>query len=151
MSVLATIHGFLPYFYVPAPKGFDASHKNAYLNALDAAVKSSLGFKKANAGPAVLDVEMVQKSNIYGYHGSSKALFLKSIVRLPSFIASCKRILKEGIVANGLGNVFCSNSFESNIPFTLRFMIDLSIQGRFIQVELRRKLDINQKRGFATN
>jgi DNA polymerase delta subunit 1 len=128
-SVLATVYGFLPYFYVPAPKGFNESFKISYLQALDASVKSGMGYKKANSGPVVLDLEMVQKSNIYGYHGSSKALFLKIIVRLPSFIAACKRILREGIVVNGLGNVSCQNSFESNIPFTLRFMIDMAIQG----------------------
>lgn len=128
-SVLATVYGFLPYFYVPAPKGFNESLKGAYISALDSDVKAGMGFKKANAGPVVLDLEMVQKSNIYGYHGSAKALFLKVIVRLPSFIASCKRALKEGIVVSGLGNVSCQNSFESNIPFTLRFMIDMAIQG----------------------
>lgn len=140
---MATVYGFLPYFYVPAPKGFNESLKNSYIKALDSNVKSGMGFKKANAGPAVLDLEMVQKSNIYGYHGSSKALFLKIFVRLPSFIAACKRVLKEGIVVPGLGNVSCQNSFESNIPFTLRFMIDLAIQGILVEFYDRWKLDID--------
>ncbi len=99
------------------------------MNSLENAVKGAIGHKKASAGPAVLDLEIVRKSNIYGYHGSQKSLFLKIIVRLPSFIAACKRVFKEGFQVNGLGNVSCGTSFESNIPFALRFMIDLKIQG----------------------
>ena len=33
-SVMCTVHGFFPYFYVPAPKGFSADHIGNFINAL---------------------------------------------------------------------------------------------------------------------
>jgi DNA polymerase delta subunit 1 len=104
-------------------------HEETYLSALDRAVKGTLGDKRAAAGPALVRIEPVMKSNIYGFHGHQKALFLRLSVRLPAFIAACKRVFKEGFHVQGLGNVSCSQTFESNIPFPLRFMIDAQIQG----------------------
>ena len=75
----------------------------------------------------VVDVQMTQKSSIYGYHGSQKALFLCVRLRLQSFIAGAKRIFREGFQVQGLGTVTCSTTFESNIPFPLRFMIDTKV------------------------
>ena len=109
--------------------GFTIAHKESYMRGLDASVKSTMGYKKAQAGPVVVNLEMVQKSNIYGYHGNNKALFLRIFVRLPSLIAGCKRVFKEGFQVQGLGLVTCSQTFESNIPFPLRYMIDSKIQG----------------------
>ena len=56
-------------------------------------------------------------------------MFLKITLRLQPQIAAMKRVFKEGFNVPGLGNVSCHQTFESNIPFPLRYMIDAKIQG----------------------
>mgnify|MGYP000005319358 FL=1 len=47
-SVLCHIHGFVPYFYVPAPPGFDHSHCSEFLDGLDKAVLNDMRSNKDN-------------------------------------------------------------------------------------------------------
>ena len=47
-SVLCHIHGFVPYFYVPAPHGFKHSHCSAFQNALNKAVLNDMRSNKDN-------------------------------------------------------------------------------------------------------
>ena len=75
----------------------------------------------------MLSVEPVQAQSIFGYAGTATALFLNVTVRLPAFISAAKRALSTGIAVQGLGNVACGSTFESNIPFPLRFMIDTKV------------------------
>lgn len=44
-SVLCHIHGFVPYFYVPAPSGFQQSYCSVFRDCLDKAV---LGDMRSN-------------------------------------------------------------------------------------------------------
>ena len=44
-------------------------------------------------------------------------------------ISTTKRIFREGFQVPGIGSVSCFQTFESNIPFPLRYMIDAKIQG----------------------
>ena len=47
-SVLCHIHGFVPYFYVPAPSGFEHSHCGAFQDGLNKAVLSDMRSNKDN-------------------------------------------------------------------------------------------------------
>ncbi|KAI8903729.1 DNA polymerase family B-domain-containing protein [Gorgonomyces haynaldii] len=127
-SVVCHVHDFKPYYYVPAPIGFNEAHMTAYRVGLNRNVKQKVP-KSRQEGDVVLSVEMVQKQSIYGYHGPEKQLFLKITVRLASFISACKRQHLEGFHVDGLGTVATNNTFESNIPYTLRFMIDMQMPG----------------------
>ncbi len=71
-------------------------------------------------------IQTVQKKSIYGYRNDGPGnLFLRIFVRLPSFIAPAKRILeKGGFSVEGLGSYSVENTFESNLQYSLRFMID---------------------------
>ncbi|KAI8918129.1 DNA polymerase family B-domain-containing protein [Entophlyctis helioformis] len=115
-SVVCHVHGFLPYFYVPAPVGFQPGHKQAFMCIMDNAVRTGMNRQRSN-DPAVIDVQLVQKSSIYGYN-PEKALFLRIFV-----------LLRDGLNVTGLGTVKVDLTFESNIPYPLRFMIDTKIQG----------------------
>jgi len=45
-SVLCHIHGFVPYFYVPAPSGFEQSHCSVFREGLDKAVLNDMRSNK---------------------------------------------------------------------------------------------------------
>ncbi|TPX67220.1 DNA-directed DNA polymerase [Spizellomyces sp. 'palustris'] len=124
-SVTCHVHGFLPYFYVPAPMNYRPENKNDLLLAINNYVRPA----KSSSGGPVVDIDMVMKSSIYGYHGPKKALFLRIIVRLASYVSAAKRIFRDGFDVHGLGRVVCDPTYESNIPYPLRFMIDTKIQG----------------------
>ncbi|KAI9013278.1 DNA polymerase family B-domain-containing protein [Gaertneriomyces semiglobifer] len=122
-SVTCHVHGFLPYFYVPAPMNYKPENKAALLQAMDSRLR-----KPGSPEPAVVDIEMTMKSSIFGYH-PQKALFLRIMVRYASLINAAKRLWKDGFQVNNFGRVACDPTYESNIPYTLRFMIDAKIQG----------------------
>jgi DNA polymerase delta subunit 1 len=98
-----------------------------FLNVIQDVLRESIPKNKAS-GQAVLNVELYESRSIYGY-SNKDSLFLKVFVRLASFISTAKRCLLQGFQVNGLGLVTSSVTFESNLPYTLRFMIDKEMPG----------------------
>lgn len=47
-SILCHIHGFVPYFYVPAPPGFQQRHCSIFQDCLDKAVLGDMRSNKDN-------------------------------------------------------------------------------------------------------
>lgn len=68
------------------------------------------------------------KQSLLGYHFGRTKDFIKVYVALPSLIPGVKRIFDEGFLVAGLGNI-AGQTYESNVPFVLRFMIDNNING----------------------
>lgn len=66
--------------------------------------------------------------SLAGYHFDEKKEFVKIYVAMPSLVPGAKRLVDEGLSVPGVGTVHGS-TFESNVPFVLRFMIDLDITG----------------------
>lgn len=84
--------------------------------------------RNSNVQRFIKRIELVQKKSIMYYQQHQSQPFLKVVVALPTMVASCRGILEKGIMIDGLG----SKSFltyESNILFALRFMIDRDIVG----------------------
>ncbi|XP_076115768.1 DNA polymerase delta catalytic subunit-like [Mytilus galloprovincialis] len=127
-SVLAHIHGFAPYFFVPAQTGFKAESCNAFRTALDDAVKKDMRSNREGIQHAVLGVELVTRESIYGYHGNRKLPFLKITVAIQRLIAPSKRLLEQGFTCPGYTN-HGYQSYESNIDFEIRFMVDSNVVG----------------------
>ena len=69
-----------------------------------------------------------RKQSLLGYHFGQTKSFLKVYVALPSLVPGVKRIFDEGFIVAGLGNI-SGQTYESNVPFVLRFMIDNDIHG----------------------
>ena len=67
------------------------------------------------------------RTSIYGYHHGPKARFLKVTVINPRHIAKARQILESGFLFPS-GNGACEG-FESNLAYTLRFMIDAKVSG----------------------
>ncbi|TMS15409.1 DNA polymerase delta catalytic subunit [Larimichthys crocea] len=85
-SVCCHIHGFAPYFYVPAP------------------------------------------SDMYGYHGKRSLDFLRITMAMPRLIAPAKRLLEQGFKF-GPFPIQSYQSYEANIDFEIRFMVDTDVVG----------------------
>ena len=69
-SVCCYVHGFHPYFYVPAPPNFSEKNLPEFRIALNQAILTDMKNNKDNVGQAVLDVSLESKSSIYGFQVS---------------------------------------------------------------------------------
>ncbi|KAH9507561.1 hypothetical protein Btru_051479, partial [Bulinus truncatus] len=127
-SVMAHIHGFAPYFYIPAQPGFRKEDCYKFQEHLNALVRKDMRSNKEGIVQAVLAVDCVERESIYGYHGNKKSLFLKITVAIPRLIAPCKRLLEQGIQLPGYQH-HGFQTYESNIDFEIRFMVDTDVVG----------------------
>ncbi|TPX37785.1 DNA-directed DNA polymerase [Synchytrium endobioticum] len=125
-SVLAHVHGFFPYFYCPAPRNFDSSHLDSFKTALTNHLRQT---GKVPPGPLVMRVETLMKQSIYDYQGAHPSPFLRIMLQTPNLINPCKRALETGFSLPNYGEFRVSTVFESNLAYTLRFMIDQSVPG----------------------
>ena len=76
---------------------------------------------------AVLEIEIVEKFPIMHYQ-ADKQKFLKIYCSHPKFVSRLRPVIEKG--ANICGKDCLSNvSYESNLPFALRFMIDNEFGG----------------------
>lgn len=149
-SVAAHIHGFTPYFFVPAQPGFKKEDCAKFKDTLDVAVKRDMRSNREDVVHAVLAVDYVIKESIYGYHGNRKIPFLKITVAIPRLIAPTKRLLEQGFTCPGYTS-HGFQSYESNIDFEIRFMVDCNVVGcNWIQLpantyHIRHKVETLQK------
>lgn len=128
-SICCHMHGFHPYLYAPAPSGFQVSHLPGFRKALNAALVADIKNNYLNIVDAVLNVELMEKSSIYGYQGNTKIPFIKIVVAIPKLVAAAKRLMEKGdMPIPGIG---CQviKAFEANIDFEIRFMADAHIVG----------------------
>ncbi|GMK56891.1 hypothetical protein CspeluHIS016_0307310 [Cutaneotrichosporon spelunceum] len=111
-SVLAHVHGFRPYFYVAAPSGFMPTDCQAFKDTLNASVQMGT--------PAVVHCLTVNRKSIWGYRGDDTVPFIKIMCSEPKAIPKVdyKGLFPQEVL-----------TYESNIAFTLRFMIDTHIVG----------------------
>lgn len=127
-SVCCHVHGFTPYFYIGAPKGFDHTHTQPFKVALDKAVLADMRSNKEHLQEAVLEVSIVEGQSLYGYHGEEKFHFIKIVLALPKLIAAAKRLLERNIIYQEFDFQDC-RAYESNIDFDIRFMVDTGVVG----------------------
>ncbi|XP_025087757.1 DNA polymerase delta catalytic subunit-like [Pomacea canaliculata] len=127
-SIMVHIHGFAPYFFVPAQPGFKKEHCQQFKNALNSAVLRDMRSNKEDVKEAVLAVDYLLKESIYGYHGNRKIPFLKITMAIPRLIAPAKRLLEQGFVCPGYAQ-HGFQTYESNIDFEIRFMVDTNVLG----------------------
>ena len=92
-SVCAHIHGFLPYFYIPAPRGFCEEHCDVFCKTLNDAVVGDLCGNRDNVQEAVLAIEMCKKSSIYGFYFNEMSDFLRITVALPKLVAPVRHLV----------------------------------------------------------
>ncbi|XP_046862075.1 DNA polymerase delta catalytic subunit-like [Xenia sp. Carnegie-2017] len=127
-SVLCHVHGFVPYFFVPAPLHMKRDDCHLFKDALNKAVLKDMRSNKDNVTQAVLAVDIHLKESIYGYHGNRKIPFLQITMALPKLVAPAKRLLEFGIRYDD-NPERAYTTYESNVEFEVRFMVDTAVVG----------------------
>ncbi|CDS07654.1 hypothetical protein LRAMOSA01603 [Lichtheimia ramosa] len=118
-SVVCHVHGFLPYFYFPAPVGLKQSHLPSLQAGLSARVQNGIN-----------RVDLVMKQSIYGYRGDGFVQFVKVTCNDPKDISKARNKVETGVMVAGLDKPCTADTtFESNLAYLLRFMIDCKVPG----------------------
>ncbi|TYK07460.1 DNA polymerase delta catalytic subunit [Cucumis melo var. makuwa] len=124
-SVCCHVHGFEPYFYISCPSGMGPDDISLFHRTLEARMKEVN--RNSKAPSFVRRIELVQRRSIMYYQQQTSQSFLKIVVALPTMVTSC-RILDRGIQIEGFG-MKSFMTYESNVLFALRFMIDCNVVG----------------------
>lgn len=124
-SVMARVHGFSPYFYVPCPE--NSPDAQTLQKSLDTQLASSGTRDKLSQ--YVTSVEVVMRSSLMHFQGAEHTPFFKVTVALPSLVATSRNIIERGFELVGGGRFPGGTSYETNIAFALRFMVDRGIVG----------------------
>ena len=78
---------------------------------------------------AVSHIELAMKSSIMFYQ-EKQSQFLKIYVTLPKFVSQLRgHFEKDSVIFRNKQAVFSEVTYESNVPFGLRFMIDTDMRG----------------------
>ncbi|KAL1529097.1 hypothetical protein AB1Y20_000057 [Prymnesium parvum] len=126
-SVVAHVHGFKPYFFVRAPPGFTPQDIPQFQATLNAKIKAGLAARDQCTSPVAM-MEIVRRQSIMHYAFKEGASFIRIVTALPSLVATCRRLLEQGI-AVPRGGCYQFETYESNCVFALRFMVDRGIMG----------------------
>eukprot|EP00420_Gonyaulax_spinifera_P037278 CAMPEP_0197876486 /NCGR_PEP_ID=MMETSP1439-20131203/5446_1 /TAXON_ID=66791 /ORGANISM="Gonyaulax spinifera, Strain CCMP409" /LENGTH=1101 /DNA_ID=CAMNT_0043495773 /DNA_START=14 /DNA_END=3317 /DNA_ORIENTATION=- len=127
-SILAHIHGFEPYFYVECPNQDLAGKPDVLRQSLEEQLAQAGSRDRVN--PYVMSVEVVPRSSLMGWAGSNgHTPFFKVTVAVPGLVATSRRLVEAGFPLSGGGHLQGTTSYETNIPFALRFMVDRQLMG----------------------
>uniref|UniRef100_A0A915J562 DNA polymerase delta catalytic subunit n=1 Tax=Romanomermis culicivorax TaxID=13658 RepID=A0A915J562_ROMCU len=146
-STCCHVYGFQPYFYAQLPDGFDKVHLNAFQAELNQKVLDEIRGNRTIRN-AVLVIQLKDCQDIRGFTFNAKTSFLKITVSLPKLVPIARRILETGACQSPGFNSKNLLTYESNVDFEIRFMVDLDVNG-CCWIELpasKYKLRTNQKR-----
>ncbi|KAJ7918757.1 DNA polymerase family B-domain-containing protein [Mycena leptocephala] len=121
-SVLANITGFLPYFYVAQPRGFREEDLEPFRLHLNGLVPGDREL--------VVAAKLVSKRSLWQYRGDDWIPFIKLTIANPKSLPKIRGAFER----NECRYQFFPtekpiSTFESNIAYTLRFMIDTKVVG----------------------
>jgi DNA polymerase delta subunit 1 len=126
-SVCAKIHGVLPYIFLPAPAAFKESDCEEIRKFLNRTLEAQIS-NQGKVPVYCLSVESVQRSSIYGY-APKHSTFLKVTLASPKHVPTLRSLLEMGVKLMPTYPHQQFVTYESNLPFVLRFMVDRDIVG----------------------
>ncbi|CDW51937.1 DNA polymerase delta catalytic subunit [Trichuris trichiura] len=126
-SVCCHVYDFSPYFLVLA-NNFEHAYCDMYRESLDKAVLQELRIHK-DVKQAVVDISVIDGRSIYCFNFQKTSTFLKVTVALPKIVPAARRIVESGSWSCGGRPVPAMPTFESNIDFEIRFMVDVGMTG----------------------
>lgn len=129
-SVCVHVHGFSPYFLCDPPaSNFDQSNLGSFRESLEIRVaQAKRGQDTATLKDHILSVQLVKRQSIFGFSHVGTRNMLLIYVASPSLVPTARGILERGFKAEPYPERGYQ-TYESNVPFVLRYMIDNSIVG----------------------
>lgn len=123
-STLLLVRNFRPYFYVKLRNHMKPATVVTDLNAYLAQEYPS---DRVPGKQFVISTEYVFKQSIMGYIPPEQATLklLKIVMCAPRFLAKARDSLEDGVITNG----YTCKTYEANVLFTMRFMVDTGISG----------------------
>ncbi|MCO5575689.1 hypothetical protein L7F22_029493 [Adiantum nelumboides] len=125
-SVCCNVHGFQPYFYISCLDGMGPDDIPKFKQTLEAKMRDAS--RNSKSPIFVTSIEIMHKKSLMFFQQQKSRPFVKITVALPTMVATCRGILERGISIEGLGQKSFM-TYESNVLFALRFMIDCNIVG----------------------
>ncbi|EFC42814.1 predicted protein [Naegleria gruberi] len=127
-SVACHVRGYTPYFYIEQPENFNPDQCRNFAQFLNARM-SERGIKKAGkVDEYVVNVSIEKKKSLMHYAFDTKKSFLRIEASIPPMVPHIREFLEKGFNVPGIGfRKFLT--YESNVLFVLRCMIDSNIFG----------------------
>lgn len=125
-SVMISIDSFRPYFYADIASPVEASYMRDQLEAM--LRRDCRGRAKLSAGQKyILNVEPVEKRTICGWHEDKPCgVVYKFTMCYPAHVSTARDSLEK---ANRAVTDRPIRTFEANVPFELRYMVDNQLSG----------------------
>lgn len=125
-SVLVHCYNFEPYLWIEAPEYWLPIHTQTLQRELNA----QLGAQTMLAD-TVVRIEVHERRSIMYYHNDRLQPHLKIVVQLPQHIPKLRSLLSDGgVVCPGAWDgARRLNTYESNVIFPLRFLVDNDVGG----------------------
>lgn len=126
-SVMVHAHGFVPYIWVKAPNGFNLAHCEPFKKHANRILESL-----TKGVDAISSVEIHQRHSIQDYQFGKLVDFLKIVIQQPLYVPKVRQYFEKGVqwsVLPSLQNTRTFSTYESNVPFELRYMIDNGYSG----------------------
>lgn len=137
-SVLALVESFEPYFWSDCP--------DTYTDKALVEIKKTLN-SYHNCRDSVTKIEVHKKENILHYTGQGQQNFLKIFTNVPKSVAGLRSNIEKAAIEKLTGSC---QTYESNIPFALRFMIDTGIVGMcWVEIPGMRYQEVEKKSSYA--
>jgi DNA polymerase delta subunit 1 len=129
-SVAVFVHGFEPYFYVEKPRDWGPED----VEELRRALNERLADKARSAGcAAVTSIRAETLTPAWGCQappaGAGARPFLRIAVALPTIVAPARSLLEGGALSVAGRGGWRFPTYESNVLYALRFMIDSGMGG----------------------
>ena len=127
-SVLCNVYNFEPYLWVPCPIELKESwDMETFRKALNSNIE---GLTKSDCTVTRIERHERQSLLYFNLPGKSNTVFLKLVCQLPGQVSKLRTMLEEGIkVYPYWTNIRPFNTYESNVLFPLRFLVDCNVGG----------------------
>ncbi|KAG2387610.1 hypothetical protein C9374_001204 [Naegleria lovaniensis] len=126
-SVTCHVRGYTPYFYIDQPDNFNPDQTQNFAKFLNT-IMGERNIQKGKADKYIVNVSIERKKSLMHYSFGSSRNFLRIETSIPPIVPHVREALEKGIHIPGLGfKKF--QTYESNVLFVLRCMIDSNMVG----------------------
>ncbi|ORC90659.1 DNA polymerase delta catalytic subunit [Trypanosoma theileri] len=125
-SVLVHCYNYEPYLWIKAPQNWLPVYSQTLMNELNSMLDS-----QTHVSGTVVRIELHKRRSIMYYQNDGSSDHLKIVVQLPQHIPKLRGLLSDrGVMCAGAWEgIRVFPTFESNVIFPLRFLVDNDIGG----------------------